>query len=167
MKKEVMKNEVMKKEATKAASRVGFAALLLGVLSAGSAASAQVLTDSVDAIAWGPAGGGGGFPLGVRTMRVATDASTQGITYYALFPAGSLFEAHWHSFDEYAVVLRGELVIELGGEAQRLAAGAYVEIGGKQVHSWRVPASKASGDPAEDVILLVRRAGPADFHFLE
>jgi len=120
---------------------------------------------SIDDIDWGAAGGGGGFPVGVRTQLVATDKSTQGITYYAWFPEGSNFDMHWHSFDEYAVVLQGNVFLNLAGKELSLEAGAYVEILGKINHSWNVPAGKDGS--SNNVILLVRRAGPADFHFVE
>jgi mannose-6-phosphate isomerase-like protein (cupin superfamily) len=120
---------------------------------------------SIDDIDWGAAGGGGGFPVGVRTQLVATDKSTQGITYYAWFPEGSNFDMHWHSFDEYAVVLQGNVFLNLAGKELSLEAGAYVEILGKINHAWNVPAGKDGS--SNNVILLVRRAGPADFHFVE
>ena len=120
---------------------------------------------SIEDIDWGAAGGGGGFPVGVRTQLVATDKSTQGITYYAWFPEGSNFDMHWHSFDEYAVVLQGNVFLNLAGKELSLEAGAYVEILGKINHAWNVPAGKDGS--SNNVILLVRRAGPADFHFVE
>jgi hypothetical protein len=120
---------------------------------------------SIDDIDWGAAGGGGGFPVGVRTQLVAMDKSTQGITYYAWFPEGSNFDMHWHSFDEYAVVLQGNVFLNLAGKEFSLEAGAYVEILGKINHAWNVPAGKDGS--SNNVILLVRRAGPADFHFVE
>ena len=120
---------------------------------------------SIDDIDWGAAGGGDGLPVGVRTQLVATDKSTQGITYYAWFPEGSNFDMHWHSFDEYAVVLQGNVFLNLAGKELSLEAGAYVEILGKINHAWNVPAGKDGS--SNNVILLVRRAGPADFHFVE
>ena len=120
---------------------------------------------SIDDIDWGVEGGGGGFPVGVQTQLIATDKSTQGITYYAWFPEGSYFDMHWHSFDEYAVVLQGNVFLNLAGKELSLEAGAYVEISGKDNHAWNVPAGKNGS--SNNVILLVRRAGPADFHFVE
>lgn len=120
---------------------------------------------SIDDIDWGTAGGGGGFPVGVRTQLIATDKSTQGITYYAWFPEGSNFDMHWHSFAEYAVVLQGNVFLNLAGKELSLKEGAYVEIPGKVNHSWNVPADKDGS--SNNVILLVRRAGPADFHFVK
>ena len=110
---------------------------------------------------WTPPGGGNGFPVGVQTSRVSADPVTKGITYYALFPAGSHFDLHWHSHDEFAVVVAGELTIRLGEEDHELAVGSYVVIPGELNHSWTVPVG------GEDAVILVRRAGPADFHFLD
>ena len=62
-------------------------------------------------VPWGAPGGGDGFPVGVRTARHGLDSDTGGITYYAMFPAGSHFDLHWHSHDEYVVVVAGELSI--------------------------------------------------------
>ena len=67
----------------------------------------------------GHARGGNGFPVGVRTARQGVDPDTGGITYYAMFPAGSHFDLHWHSHDEYVVVVAGELSIQLGEQPTR------------------------------------------------
>ncbi len=112
-------------------------------------------------VLWGAPGGGNGFPIGVRTARQGVDPDTGGITYYAMFPAGSHFDLHWHSHDEYVVVVAGELTIQLGEQTHSLSVGSYVIIPGELPHSWTVPAGEA------DAVILVRRAGPADFHFVE
>ena len=112
-------------------------------------------------VPWGAPGGGNGFPVGVRTARQGVDPDTGGITYYAMFPAGSHFDLHWHSYDEYVVVVSGELSIQLGEQTHSLSVGSYVVIPGELPHSWTVPAGET------DAVILVRRAGPADFHFVE
>ena len=109
----------------------------------------------------GHARGGNGFPVGVRTARQGVDPDTGGITYYAMFPAGSHFDLHWHSHDEYVVVVAGELSIQLGEQTHSLSVGSYVVIPGELPHAWTVPAGET------DAVILVRRAGPADFHFVE
>ena len=111
-------------------------------------------------IQWGPPGGGNGAPVGVQTSRQGTDPVTGGITYYAKFPAGSHFDKHWHTHDEFVVVVQGTVTIVLGEESHSVSAGSYVVIPGKLNHSWDVPAG-------EDAVIVVRRAGPADFHFAE
>ena len=112
-------------------------------------------------VPWGAPGGGNGFPVGVRTARQGVDPDTGGITYYAMFPAGSHFDLHWHSHDEYVVVVSGELSIQLGEQTHSLSVGSYVVIPGELPHSWTVPAGET------DAVILVRRAGPADYHFVE
>ena len=121
----------------------------------------EPLATDLNDLPWGAPGGGNGFPVGVRTARQGVDPDTGGITYYAMFPAGSHFDLHWHSHDEYVVVVAGELFIQLGEQTHSLSVGSYVVIPGKLPHSWSVPAGE------KDAVILVRRAGPADFHFVE
>ncbi|PCJ27061.1 MAG: hypothetical protein COA96_03870 [SAR86 cluster bacterium] len=117
------------------------------------------MTVRLSEINWGPPGGGNGFPVGVRTERQGADPVTGGITYYALFPSGSHFDLHWHTHDEYVVVVQGLLTIVLGEESHLLEVGSYIVIPGNMHHSWDV-----HGD--EDAVIVVRRGGPADFHFV-
>jgi mannose-6-phosphate isomerase-like protein (cupin superfamily) len=112
-------------------------------------------------VQWGPPGGGNGFPVGVQSARQGTDPVTGGITYYAKFPAGSHFDLHWHTHDEFVVVVAGDVTIVLGDESHDLTVGSYIVIPGKLNHSWDVPAG------GEDAVILVRRGGPADFNFVD
>jgi len=112
-------------------------------------------------IQWGPPGGGNGAPVGVQTARQGTDPVTGGMTYYAKFPAGSHFDTHWHTHDEFVVVVQGTVTIVLGEESHSASTGSYIVIPGKLNHSWDVPQG------GEDVVIVVRRGGPADFHFLD
>ena len=57
----------------------------------------QSLAMNLDEVEWGPSGGGNGTPLGLRTSRQGIDPETGGITYYAMFPAGTHFDLHWHT----------------------------------------------------------------------
>ena len=115
---------------------------------------------NLDELEWGPPVGGNGVPPGTRTARQGVDPVSGGVTYYAMFPVGTHFDLHWHTHDEYVVVVDGSVVIELGKQTHTLHAGAYLVIPGRMNHSWDVPDSG-------DVIILVRRAGPADFNFVE
>ena len=121
----------------------------------------EPLATDLNDVPWGAPGGGNGFPVGVRTARQGVDPDTGGITYYAMFPAGSHFDQHWHSHDEYVVVVAGELFIQLGEQTHSLSVGSYVVIPGELPHSWTVPAGE------KDAVILVRRAGPADFYFVD
>ena len=131
--------------------------LLLGGSVSGIAQ--EQLVTHLDGLEWGPPGGGNGFPVGVQTYRLGIDQDTGGITYFARFPAGSNFALHWHTHDEFVSVVEGEVIITLGDELHPLKPGSYVVIPGSLPHAWDVPDSA-------DVVILVRRAGPADFHFI-
>lgn len=137
-----------------------FAVAVLILLPASSLAT-DAEVQNLSEIDWSPPGGGNGFPVGVQTAQQGVDPDTGGVTYYARFPAGSHFDLHWHTHDEYVVVVAGELSIQLGEETHALAVGSYIVIPGALNHAWTVPAG------GEDAIILVRRAGPADFHFVD
>lgn len=147
---------------------LGMSLVALGSLSAGWVAAAQSSEEASTApyvvdledVSWGPPGGGNGSPLGVRTAQQGVDPATGGITYYAMFPAGSHFDLHWHSYDEFVVVVSGAVTLELGETTQLVKAGSYIVIPGKMSHSWDVPLD-------QNVVILVRRAGPADFNYIK
>ena len=120
----------------------------------------EPLAIDLNDVPWGEPGRGNGFPVGVRTARQGLNPNIGGVTYYALFPAGSHYDLHWHSHDEYVVVVAGELSIQLGEQTHSLSVGSYVVIPGELPHSWTVPAGE------KDAVILVRRAGPADFRFV-
>ena len=67
---------------------------------------------------------------------------------------------HWHTYTETAVVMEGTVDIVLDGTRHTASAGSYILIPGKVHHTWFVPEDG-------DVVLLARRDGPADFHFVE
>ena len=117
-----------------------------------------MVTD-LDTVEWGLPGGGNGYPEGLQTVRLGIDLQTGGVTYYARFPAGSRFDLHWHTHHEYVVVVQGEVDLQLGPDLHHLKVGSYIVIPGTMNHSWDVP-------DTGDVVILVRRAGPADFHFV-
>lgn len=143
---------------------LGISLIIFGFSSAGSSVFAQTSTApyvvDLDEINWGPPGGGNGSPLGVRTAQQGVDPVTGGITYYAMFPAGSHFDLHWHSYDEFVVVVSGAVTLELGDSTQLVKTGSYIVIPATMPHSWDVPLEG-------DVVILVRRAGPADFNYVE
>ena len=118
------------------------------------------LAINLDEIEWGAPGGGNGSPLGLRTSRQGVDPTTGGQTYYAMFPAGTHFDLHWHTYDEHVVVVKGELTIELGDEVHELTTGSYIVIPGRFNHSWDIPQG------GTEAVILVRRTGPADFHYV-
>ena len=121
-------------------SKFPIAVCMLGFfIAAGGANAAERQTEpyavNLEELQWGPPAGGNGSPLGLRTAL------------------------HWHTHDEFVVVVSGSVVLELGDETHELHAGAYIVIPGGMNHSWDVPDSG-------EVIILVRRAGPADFNYV-
>lgn len=134
-------------------------ALTSCAVSAPRVESAQAMAVNLADLNWGPAGDGSIAPAGTRTAPQGMDPQTGGVTYYAWFPAGGHFDLHWHSYDEYVAVVQGPVTIALGEEVHSLQTGAYVVIPGGLPHYWDVPDSG-------DAIILVRRAGPADFNFV-
>lgn len=128
-------------------------------LNASGTLPVQPVAVNVADLQWGQAGDGSIAPAGTRTAFQGVDPSTGGVTYYAWFPAGGHFDLHWHSHDEFVTVVQGPVTIALGEQVHNLQTGAYVVIPGGLPHYWDVPTSG-------DAIILVRRAGPADFHFV-
>jgi len=110
-------------------------------------------------VKWGEPGDGSIAPAGTRTALQSTNPNTGGICYYAWFPAGGFFDEHWHTHDEYAVLIRGEVTVKLGEEVNHLKPGAFIVIPGGTHHYWDVPETG-------DAIILVKRDGPPDFHFV-
>ncbi|MCB1671295.1 MAG: cupin domain-containing protein [Gammaproteobacteria bacterium] len=111
-------------------------------------------------VKWGPPGGGNGVPLGTQTAQQRIDSDSGGVTYYARFPAGTHFDLHWHTHDEFVTVISGKTALRIGEETYQLEAGAYVSIPGGMIHSWDMPES-------DEVIILVSRAGPADRYYVD
>jgi len=125
----------------------------------GMAAEREPMVIDYSNLDWSEPGGGNGTPLGLQTKRVDVDEAG-GITYYARFPAGTHFDLHWHTYNEFVVVISGAVTLVMGEESHDLEAGNYVVIPGKMNHSWDIPEEG-------EVVILVRRAGPADFHFVD
>ena len=101
------------------------------------------------------------YPLGLQTAQLGTDPQSGGPAYFARFPPGSQFELHWHTHNEFVVVVSGNGAIVLGDQRHALSPGSYVVIPGRLTHSWHVP---PGGPP---LVIQVRRAGPPDFHFVD
>jgi quercetin dioxygenase-like cupin family protein len=58
-------------------------------------------------------------------------------------------------------VVHGTVTIVLGDQSHSVSTGSYIVIPGKLNHSWDVP------EGTEDAVIVVRRGGPADFHFVD
>lgn len=146
-------------------NEINTAAILCLVLSSllPSSLRAQEVANvfSIESLTWGPPGGGNGFPEGLRTSRIAVDPDTGAPTYYAMFPPGTHYDLHWHTHDEYVVVVAGKISMQLGDEHFDMEVGDYIVIPGEVNHSWTVPAG------VTNAVILVRRTGAPDFFFVE
>lgn len=100
------------------------------------------------------------IPPGLLAAPIAADPATAAPVGYAKFPAGYVFPTHWHSFNEYTVLISGKVTFTLDGKSHALAPGSYIVIPAKSPH-------KAACAAGSDCILLTRRAGPADYHFVK
>lgn len=118
------------------------------------------LAINLDEVKWGEPSDGSIAPAGTRTALQSENPNTGGISYYAWFPAGGYFDKHWHTHDEYVTVVSGELTIGLGTKKYDLKPGAFVVIPGRMHHYWDIPETG-------DAIILVKREGPPDFHFVD
>ena len=110
--------------------------------------------------AYGPRGTSTQGP-NARTFQLGLDPDNDGPSYFARFPPGAHFDLHWHTHAEYAVVLSGEGTILLGEETHELRPGSYIVIPARMNHAWDVP----PGDT--ELVILVRRRGPADFNYVD
>jgi quercetin dioxygenase-like cupin family protein len=99
-------------------------------------------------------------PKGSQVALIGVDPNTKGPTAYAKTPAGTGLPAHWHSHAEYTVLISGKGTLLLDGKSNQVSAGSYQVIPAKMVHQFTC--SKDS-----DCLLLIRRAGPADYNFLQ
>ena len=112
-------------------------------------------------VQWSAPGNRPCYPQGVQTAQLGIDPDNEGPAYVARFPPGSTFEPHWHTHNEFVVVVSGNGAIVLNDERHALSPGSYVVIPGRVPHSWHVP----TGGPP--LVIQVRRSGPADFHFVD
>jgi len=140
--------------------------VLLATLLGGAVAVAQAPTTLEPLVLnwrdadWGPPTNNPGFPQGLRNAPIAVDPETGGPTYLARFPAGSRFAMHWHTYTETLMVLEGAVQVTIDGREYTATAGSYVILPARAHHAYVVPEDA-------DVVLLARRDGPADFHFVD
>jgi quercetin dioxygenase-like cupin family protein len=101
-----------------------------------------------------------GIPAGVEAALVAKDPATGGTVAYAKIPAGVHFPMHWHSHAEYSVLLSGKAEFTLDGKKHEIGEGSYFVIPAKVHHELTCAADA-------DCVLLTRRAGPTDYHWVK
>lgn len=99
------------------------------------------------------------IPVGAMAAPIAGDPTSGGSIGYAKFPAGYAFPAHWHSHTEYTVLISGKASFTVDGKSHELVPGSYIVIPPKAEHH------VTCGAGAE-CLLLTRRAGPTDYHFV-
>ena len=109
---------------------------------------------------WGPPTDTPGFPPAFATRRSPRIRRPGARRTWARFPAGSEFAMHWHTHTETVVVLEGAVDIVMDGTRHTATAGTYIIIPGRAHHAWFT-------HEEADVVLLARRDGPADFHFVD
>src|SRR5258708_1628963 len=100
------------------------------------------------------------IPPGAMASPIAADPASGAPIGYAKFPGGYTFPPHWHSFNEYTVLVTGKLAFTVGGKSYDLLPGSSIVIPAKAPH-------KAACAAGADCVLLTRRAGPADYHFVK
>ncbi len=54
---------------------------------------------------------------------------------FASYPAGTSIPPHTHDTDNYGVITRGELILTVGSETRRYAAGDWYHVPADAVHS--------------------------------
>ena len=56
---------------------------------------------------------------------------------FASYPAGTFIPEHQHDTDNYGVITRGELILEMAGETTRYGAGDWYHVPANAVHAAR------------------------------
>jgi quercetin dioxygenase-like cupin family protein len=101
-----------------------------------------------------------GFPAGVMASPIAVDPATGGSIGYAKIPAGTLFPLHWHSANEYSVLLAGKGTFTIDGKGSPVLLGSYIVIPAKAQHKFECAAGA-------DCILMTRRSGKTDYNWVK
>jgi quercetin dioxygenase-like cupin family protein len=74
---------------------------------------------------WKPSGS---LPPGAEFHLVYEDPKTHGVQTLVRFPKGYGLPPHSHSADETILVLKGKLLIDVGGRKETLSSGAYAVL---------------------------------------
>lgn len=94
-------------------------------------------------------------------MSLRGDLSKEAATFMTKMTAGCIAPWHWHTPTEEIVLLKGETVSQMKGEApMTLKAGAYSQLAGKHPHRFRCTA-------ASECIMIVIADGPFDIHWID
>lgn len=79
----------------------------------------------------------GSLPPGAEYHLIYEDPKTHAVQTLVRFPKGYGLPPHSHSADETIVVLKGKLVLEIGGKSETLSAGGYAMLPAGTVFSIR------------------------------
>lgn len=90
-----------------------------------AASAAEPVVKSADAIEWKASGT---LPPGAEYHLVYEDPKTHGVHALVRMPGGLVLPPHSHSADETLLVLKGKLVLGIGGQERTLSAGGYAVI---------------------------------------
>jgi quercetin dioxygenase-like cupin family protein len=144
-------------------TKLAAAAVLLSAVASADAPKPPSTEDAIVArledAKWAPAKAPG-IPEGIVGAPIAVDPKTKGPLGYARFPSGLQLPAHWHSYAEYSTLLSGKATLTVDGKPHELSAGSYFSIPAKVKHDLKCGADA-------DCIVLTRRAGPVDYHWVE
>ncbi len=99
------------------------------------------------------------IPAGAVASVIAVDPNTSASIAYAKFPPGYAFPLHWHSYAEYTVLISGKANFTIDGKSHQLVPGSYLVVPAKTHH-------KVTCGTGSECLLLTRRAGPTDYHFV-
>jgi quercetin dioxygenase-like cupin family protein len=66
-----------------------------------------------------------GDPPGAESVTVRDDATTGATELLVRYPAGHIFQPHWHTANERTVVIEGTMQVEVDGVVKTLGPGSY------------------------------------------
>lgn len=70
---------------------------------------------------------------------VATDCNV----LFASYPAGTVIEPHTHETENVGVITKGELLLTMNGETQRITAGEWYHVPANAEHAAEFPSDTA------------------------
>ena len=86
----------------------------------------------------------GHYPEKIKTLPLydgrfdAYKLAAQGAdVLFASYPAGTRIEEHRHDTDNYGVITRGELILQIDGAEKRIGPGGWYHVPAKTPHAAR------------------------------
>lgn len=77
---------------------------------------------------------------GVQIAPLQGDPGKGPSHFFLKFAGGFSAPVHFHTANHYVTVVKGALILEVDGKAQKLAAGSYFSFSGKKKHATRCEA---------------------------